>query len=176
MLHYHNSFPWSRFKPTTVPRTRYGLSTPVPTPRKTITPAPPKEVKPEDFEELRSTYLKRINEMFDTLAEKFHKLDVATETLASERVAFEEEKKTHSELYDTQQQELKEMFHSHQRQNEEWVERIREENDTTRKELAEQRAQLEKESTELMADKETFQQKSKKLDAIMKQVQGLSTD
>jgi len=27
-----------------------------------------------------------------------------------------------------------------------------------------------------MADKETFQQKSKKLDAIMKQVQGLSTD
>jgi len=36
--------------------------------------------------------------------------------------------------------------------------------------------QLEKESTELMADKETFQQKSKKLDAIMKQVQGLSTD
>lgn len=34
------------------------------------------EVKPEDFEELRSTYLKRINEMFDTLAEKFHRLDV----------------------------------------------------------------------------------------------------
>lgn len=34
------------------------------------------EVKPEDFEELRSTYLKRINEMFDTLVEKFHKLDV----------------------------------------------------------------------------------------------------
>jgi len=68
------------------------------------------------------------------------------------------------------------MFDSHQRQNEEWVERIREENDATRKELAEQRAQLEKESTELMADKETFQQKSKKLDAIMKQVQGLSTD
>ena len=35
----------------------------------------PQEIKPQDFEELRSTYLKRINEMFDTLAEKFQQLD-----------------------------------------------------------------------------------------------------
>ena len=32
-------------------------------------------VKPRDFEELRSTYIKRINEMFDQLAEKYQQLD-----------------------------------------------------------------------------------------------------
>jgi len=32
-------------------------------------------VKPRDFEELRSSYIKRINEMFDQLAEKYQQLD-----------------------------------------------------------------------------------------------------
>ena len=32
-------------------------------------------VKPRDFDELRGTYIMRINEMFDQLAEKYHQLD-----------------------------------------------------------------------------------------------------
>ena len=32
-------------------------------------------VKPRDFEELRGSYIKRINEMFDQLAEKYQQLD-----------------------------------------------------------------------------------------------------
>ena len=32
-------------------------------------------VKPRDFDELRSTYIRRINEMFDQLAEKYQQLD-----------------------------------------------------------------------------------------------------
>ena len=36
-------------------------------------------------------------------------------------------------------------------------------------------SELEKATMELAADKEAFQEKSKKLDAIMKQVQGLTT-
>ena len=36
-------------------------------------------------------------------------------------------------------------------------------------------SELEKATAELAADKEAFQEKSKKLDAIMKQVQGLTT-
>ena len=36
-------------------------------------------------------------------------------------------------------------------------------------------AHLDKAGAQLAADQETFQQRSKKLDAIMRQVQGLST-
>lgn len=68
--------PSVKFEPTPVPRVRYSTSTPIPAPRKVITPAPPKTPKPRDFEELRSTYIKKINEMFDTLSERFHQLDV----------------------------------------------------------------------------------------------------
>lgn len=64
------------FEPTPVPRVRYSTSVPIPAPRKVITPAPPKTPKPRDYEELRSTYLKRINEMFDTLSERFQQLDM----------------------------------------------------------------------------------------------------
>lgn len=168
--------PAAGFEPTPVPRTRYTTSIPIPTPRKQIPPTPIKRpVKPRDFEELRSTYVKRINEMFDTLAEKFQHLDTATETLAAERAAFEAEKKAHSELYEKQQQELKGMLESHRQQNEEWMERMRLENDAERRALAEERARQEKVSVELAKEQEMFTAKSKKLDAIMKQVQGLNT-
>ena len=63
----------------------------------------------------------------------------ATETLASERRAFELEKKEHVELYEHQQSELREMFESHRTQNEEWLEKMRTENDVERKQLAEQK-------------------------------------
>lgn len=63
------------FEPIPVPRARYITSTPIPTPRKVVTPAPPQAIKPRDFDELRTTYVKRINEMFDTLSEKFQQLD-----------------------------------------------------------------------------------------------------
>ncbi len=64
----------------------------------------PQPVKPRDFDELHSTYVKRINDMFDTLSEKFQQLDTATETLAAERTAFDAERKAHIELYERQQQ------------------------------------------------------------------------
>lgn len=167
--------PMLGFEPTPIPRSRYTLATPIPTPRKVVTPTPPKPAQPRDFEELRSGYLKRINDMFDTLAERFQQLDVAAATLESERAAFEAERKSHNELYERQQQELKEMFDSHRQQNEEWVEKLRTENDSERKALAEERARLDKAGAQLATDQETFQQRSKKLDAIMRQVQGLST-
>ena len=67
--------PMSGYEPTPIPRTRYTMATPVPAPRKTITPSQPTPVKPRDFDELRNTYLKRINEMFDSLADRFQQLD-----------------------------------------------------------------------------------------------------
>ena len=64
-----------RFQPTPVPRHSYATSVPVPAPRKIVPPAEPKTAEPRDFEELRSTYIKRINEMFDSLSERFQQLD-----------------------------------------------------------------------------------------------------
>ena len=76
MPHSHtHSAPTSGFEPTLVPRTRYTTATPIPAPRKVITPSQPTPVKPKDFDELRNGYIKRINEMFDTLSEKFQQLD-----------------------------------------------------------------------------------------------------
>lgn len=65
------------------------------------------------------------------------------------------------------------MINNHQEQNDSWVSRIRQELDNDRRSLAEERAAAEKASSELAKEQEIFQQKSKKLDAIMRQVQGL---
>lgn len=71
----HSPAPMSGYEPTPLPRTRYTTATPIPAPRKTITPSQPTPVKPRDFDELRNSYIKRINDMFDTLAERFQQLD-----------------------------------------------------------------------------------------------------
>ena len=111
------------FEPTPVPRVRYNTGTPIPAPRKVITPAPPANAKPRDLEELRTKYVKQLNELFDTLTDRFQQLDLyvlfkclldnyadafpphrATSTLEAERNAFESEKKAHNELYEKQQQ------------------------------------------------------------------------
>lgn len=67
------------------------------------------------------------------------------------------------------------MFDSHRVQNEQWLEKIRQETDSERRGLAQQRAVLDKANSDLSKEQEEFSQKSKKLDAIMKQVQGLTT-
>ncbi len=65
------------------------------------------------------------------------------------------------------------MLKNHRKQNETWVSRIRDELDNERRELALERAAAEQASLNLAKEQEAFQQKSKKLDAIMRQVQGL---
>ena len=77
VIHYimYISCSVSRFHPSTVPRHSYVTSVPVPAPRKVVQPSTPISVKPRDFDDLRSTYLARINDMFDTLGEKFNQLD-----------------------------------------------------------------------------------------------------
>ena len=71
-------------------------------------------------------------------------------------------------------QELKEMLASHRAQNDEWISKVRFENDSERRSLAEERAAMERTSADLARQQDVFTQKSKKLDAIMKQVQGLN--
>ncbi|XP_065905090.1 uncharacterized protein [Dysidea avara] len=169
-----SEFPVVSYEPCTAPRTSYDLPVPIPALRRSLSAAPPKVVKPRDFDELRGTYIKRINEMFDQLSEKYLQLDTANETLSSERAAFEAEKKEHYQLYERQQQELKTMFENHRKQNDEWIERMRQEIDAERRATAEEKMTWQRANEELQKQQETFQQKSKKLDAIMKQVQGLN--
>lgn len=65
------------------------------------------------------------------------------------------------------------MLKNHRQQNDEWIGRMRDELNEERRVLAEEKATVEAGSAELARQQETFQQKSKKLDAIMRQVQGL---
>lgn len=68
------------FDPTPVPRVRYTTSTPIPAPRKVITPLQPATPKPRDLDEIRTNYVKKINELFDTLSERFQQLDMSVRT------------------------------------------------------------------------------------------------
>lgn len=65
------------------------------------------------------------------------------------------------------------MLKNHRQQNEEWVSRMRDELNDERRSLAEEKATAEEANAELAKQQEVFQQKSKKLDSIMRQVQGL---
>lgn len=65
------------------------------------------------------------------------------------------------------------MLKNHKQQNEEWIGRMRDELNNERRCLAKERAEAEEASAEFAQQQEVFQQKSKKLDAIMRQVQGL---
>ena len=71
-------------------------------------------------------------------------------------------------------QELKTLFENHRKQNDEWIERMRQEIDAECRATAEEKMTWQRANEELQKQQETFQQKSKKLDAIMKQVQGLN--
>ena len=83
---------------------------------------------------------------------------------------------------------MKELRDRHQKDNEKWIESLRQENDKERKAIAEEKvkniivislincimqAKLLQEKNEFESEREKFNEKSNKLDAIMKQVQGL---
>jgi hypothetical protein len=63
------------YTPTAPVKAQYDLTTPVPAKRKTVPVAPSKTVHPRDFDELKTTLLQRVTEMFDELANKFFQLD-----------------------------------------------------------------------------------------------------
>ena len=65
------------------------------------------------------------------------------------------------------------MLKHHKQENEEWVSQMHSELTSERKALAEEKAAAEAASAALAKQQEIFQQKSNKLDAIMRQVQGL---
>lgn len=65
------------------------------------------------------------------------------------------------------------MLKDHRQQNDEWISRMRSDLDDEKRILAEEKAIVEAARRELAGQQEAFQQKSEKLDAIMRQVQGL---
>ena len=65
------------------------------------------------------------------------------------------------------------MLKHHKEENEEWLSNMHSKLTAERQALAEEKAAAEAASADLAKQRETFQQKSVKLDAIMRQVQGL---
>lgn len=66
------------------------------------------------------------------------------------------------------------MLEQHRRETEEWITKERLQIDAQRKVIEERKVQLDHKAEELVKSQENFAAKSKKLDAIMKQVQGLA--
>ncbi|XP_062509238.1 rab9 effector protein with kelch motifs-like [Corticium candelabrum] len=154
-------------------RARYDLTTPVPAKRKAVPVAPPKTIRPPDFDELKSNLIRRVTEMFDQLSEKYFQLDKDKEQLRVEREAFEAERKANNDMYERQQQELKEMFELHRQQNEEWIQLRTAENDKDRQFIAKEKAHWEAKHEKLAKEREIFDQKATKMETIMKQFQGI---
>lgn len=65
------------------------------------------------------------------------------------------------------------MLKHHKQENEEWVSHMHSKMTSERQALAEEKAAAAEVSARLTKEQEIFQQKSNKLDAIMRQVQGL---
>jgi hypothetical protein len=167
------SLPQIIHSPTIPPIRDYTTDTPIPAPRKRQQSPLPKEFVERSFDDLRSEYISQIDALFNTLTEKYKELDEFEARLKSEKEQLDAERQELYDTYDHQQKELEEMRDRHMRDNEEWVESMRRENDEKRKEIAEETARLCKERNDLDKEKMKFAEKSNKLDAIMKQVQGL---
>ena len=69
---------------------------------------------------------------------------------------------------------MKTLFENHRKQNDEWIEKMKQEIDAERRATTEEKMTWQRANEELQKQQEAFQQKSKKLDSIMKQVQGLN--
>jgi len=149
----------------------YDLSVPVPAPYRPIFPAVTEPTRPQDFENVKSSFVKRVEELFEDISNKFAELETQKEALKNAAEAFHEERTVHIELHERQQKELEEMIEKHRIENEEWI--------TARKEeLKEERRRLELEKSQLAEDRETLrlerQEFNEKIEAIEKLGSGAS--
>ena len=69
---------------------------------------------------------------------------------------------------------MKTLFENHRKQNDEWIEKMKQEIDAERRATTKEKMTWQRANDELQKQQEAFQQESKKLDSIMKQVQGLN--
>jgi hypothetical protein len=163
------------FSAVSGPQIQYELETRIPQEMKTIEPKEPsKVVDMSQLEGMKADIIEKIGGIFDVLSAQLQDLTIMKRTLEADRAAFEAERDEHYKLYDKQQKELKDMLESHRAETEQWITKQRLEIDAQRRGNEEVRLHLDNEATELQGAKELFTEKSRKLDAIMKQVQGLA--
>eukprot|EP00118_Oscarella_pearsei_P025967 m.309129 g.309129 ORF g.309129 m.309129 type:complete len:484 (+) comp45546_c0_seq1:23-1474(+) len=163
------------YKPTAPLTAHYDLSAPIPAPRRRVPVPAPNPIQGRSFEDKKTKLTNQITEMYDELTDKFLQLDKEKEKLRVEREAFDEEKRRYGELYEKQQTELKEMFEEHKDQNDKWISKMKDENDKEKKWIAEEKARWEAAHEKLTKEREIFDQKSTKMDALMRQFQGISS-
>ncbi|KAL9951132.1 hypothetical protein ACROYT_G043743 [Oculina patagonica] len=147
------------------PLSTYELSIPVPAPYRPIFPTVTEPAKPADFEDVRASFVKRIEELFEDISTKYAELQTQKDALKNATEAFHEEKTAHIELYEKQQKELEEMIDKHRIENEQWI-------NTRKQELQEERRQLELDKGQLLEDREKLRKEkeefSEKIEAIEK--------
>ncbi|XP_068676602.1 kelch domain-containing protein 3-like [Montipora foliosa] len=160
-----NNFSSSQSSDILGPLSTYDLSIPVPAPYSPILPAKTKPAKPQDFENEKASFLKRVEELFEDIANKYAELETQREALKNSAEAFHEEKKAHIELYEKQQKELEELIEKHRNENEQWIASHKEK-------LREERRQLEQEQRQLLEDRDKLRKEreefKEKIEAIEK--------
>ncbi|KAJ7386387.1 hypothetical protein OS493_008511 [Desmophyllum pertusum] len=160
-----SSLSQSSFSDISGPVSTYDLSIPVPAPYRPIFPAITEPAKPSDFEDVKTLFGKRVEELFEDISTKYAELQTQKDALKNAAEAFHEEKTAHIELYDKQQKELEEMINKHRSENEEWINARKQELEEERKQVEIEKNQLLEDRDKLRREKEEF---NEKIEAIEK--------
>lgn len=147
------------------PLTSYDLSIQVPAPYRPVIPAVTEPAKPPEFDDVKASFTKRVEEIFEDLSNKYAEVQTQREALKNAVEAFQEERTSHIELYEKQQKELEDMINKHRVENEEWI-------NARKQELEEERHRLELEKGQLVEERERLRKEKiefgEKIEAIEK--------
>lgn len=165
----------------------YAQPTPAPAARRKVAPKVLKEVAKRDYDEVQAGMVDSLERIFAKIKAEYSQIDNARQELNADREAFEKEKLANEQMHEQQQADLAAAVEKHKAETEAWLEKHVLENDRVRKELADVRAELGRDrakltreeeklrlSNEQLAEEEAnFQERSKKMDALMAQFKGI---
>eukprot|EP00047_Mylnosiga_fluctuans_P004106 m.232738 g.232738 ORF g.232738 m.232738 type:complete len:524 (+) comp12404_c0_seq1:78-1649(+) len=177
-----------KFEATAPPNIDYGVPTAVPAARRIVEYPPIAPALPRDLDKCQRECNDMVSGLFRVLRDEFVLIDTARLEISAMRDAFLRERAENEALFARQQTELAELHERHKRETEEWISQRRKENDEERLRLADERLLLKKEQEKLKADTDrlaadraaleakerTFDEKSKKLEAVMAQFKGIA--
>lgn len=156
----------SQSSDTSGPLSTYELSIPVPAPYRPIFPAITEPSKPQDFDDVKASFVKRVEDLFEDISNKFAELETQKEALKNAVEAFQEEKRAHIELFEKQQKELEEMIDKHRIENEGWINARKEELKEEKKQLEIDKRQLDEDRQKLRQEREEFKQKIEAIEKL----------
>lgn len=158
----------------------YSTPTPIPAPEPIIEAkkVPATAVSSDVYaaiDALEHTVLSTLGQFFHKLREQHAHIDHQLLQLEEDKKALEATRTAQSEIFAQQQREVDDLIQRHKKENEAWISERQAEFDVQKAACDAEWAHLRAQQEQLAADKEAFIEKNKKLDAIMKQFQGLSS-